>query len=66
MKCPMTFGDPCCDRDCLGPECAWWVTQRTSLGDTVCVAGGCSVPFIAAKGLAGASVNGSESREARR
>lgn len=68
MKCPMTFNDPCSDaeRDCIGQECAWWVTRRTNLGNTVLVDSGCSVPFIAAKGLGGATINGVENKEVRR
>ena len=29
MKCPMTFNDPCGDRDdeCRGAECMWYVRQ---------------------------------------
>lgn len=40
MKCPMTFGDPCADRneECR-PDCAWLCTQG---GNTFC-----SVPGIA-------------------
>lgn len=36
MKCPMTFGDPCYDRDdeCRH-DCAWLV-ERGVTGDTYC------------------------------
>lgn len=43
MKCPMTFGDPCPDRDeeCRGGECMWYVYESDSLGHVVCE--GCAV-----------------------
>lgn len=37
MKCPMTFNDPCCDRDeeCR-EDCAWLVESGTKRADKVC------------------------------
>ena len=38
MKCPMTFGDPCSDRDeeCRGRECAWWVVREIASKEVGC------------------------------
>lgn len=60
MKCPMKFGNPCCDVDaeCFGRECAWWVQKthqeyKAEKGRYEVVgikAEGCAVAFTAAKG----------------
>lgn len=43
-KCPMTFGDPCSDRndDCRGSDCCWYVRIESNGRYTE----GCAVAFI--------------------
>lgn len=48
MKCPMTFNDPCCDRDeeCR-PDCAWLLRSSWMDGEEIDTTGRCAIAVLA-------------------
>lgn len=54
MKCPMTFGDPCNDRDeeCR-EDCAWLLVRGTCVGEYKV----CSIAMLASSGTESSPVN---------
>lgn len=48
MKCPMTFSDPCTDRDdeCRGAECMWYVREVSDMSGDKVISEGCAIAMI--------------------